>query len=168
MAPMDKYTRLVGGAVHGLSCFHTECSAQYFFFFFPALLSCLGTKTMQKHVFQIHALRAHHWWFKLKEAERCNVRVSSNSSLFLVSVVDCSSGRCVCVCVKSESDSLQSDASSVLHHLPYWNVGEEAKDGETISVRRLIPLVSRLCLQLVPFLKKKKIYFNWTQITRPV
>lgn len=36
MAPMDKYTRLVGGAVHGLSCFHTQC--------FFLSLSSLGTK----------------------------------------------------------------------------------------------------------------------------
>lgn len=33
MAPMDKYTRLVGGVVHGLSCFHSECSGKPVFFF---------------------------------------------------------------------------------------------------------------------------------------
>lgn len=32
MAPMDKYTRLVGGAVHGLSCFHSDCSGLPMFF----------------------------------------------------------------------------------------------------------------------------------------
>lgn len=112
MAPMDKYTRLVGGAVHGLSCFH---SAQCFFFFLLPL-SSLGTMevTVKRHVFH-------------KCCHQTTPHVKGNGEIVMVFlvIVACFGLSLIRVLfsrevsVKSESDSLQSDASPILHHLPY-------------------------------------------------
>lgn len=60
MAPMDKYTRLVGGAVHGLSCFHSGGSALCFFFFLPPLLIKPGNKESGiKHAWVLDAIAPH-------------------------------------------------------------------------------------------------------------
>lgn len=47
------------------------------------------------------------------------------------------------MCVESEPDSLQSDASPILRHLPCWKVGEEAR-----MEKQYLSQASRLCLQL--------------------
>lgn len=81
MAPMDKYTRLVGGAVHGLSCFH---SAQCFFFFFAPVIKPgnNGSDSEKTRLSQMlpsdHTTRKRKW-------EDCN-GVSGDSSLFWLSV----------------------------------------------------------------------------------
>lgn len=56
MAPMDKYTRLVGGAVHGLSCFH---SAQCVFA--PLIKpGNNGNDSEKTRLFKNAAIRPHH------------------------------------------------------------------------------------------------------------
>lgn len=61
------------------------------------------------------------------------------------------------LCVKSESDSLQSDASLILHHLPSCKVGEEARMEKQSLSLSCWPHVS-VCSSFFFFLNKTSFH----------
>lgn len=104
MAPMDKYTRLVGGVAHGL-CAVFIGVALVFFFSSPPLMNKpvhKGSGVSAAHPSYVAAAVG----FTLKEID-AHPALGSLTRCYLL----------IPPCVRRESDRLRADASPVLHHL---------------------------------------------------
>lgn len=120
MAPMDKYTRLVWGAVHGLSCFHIV---------FP-LYPAQEQKNTHSTAMSVRYSHSTSRLVKLMGTEGDDVKGFSSQKC--VAIV-CFGTICELsviiwkVWVTCESVSPQSDASPNRHHVKVLKVGEDTR-----------------------------------------